>query len=74
VSDQYKELFDKAMAEINKFWTPAHSIKHYCKPEVLEKLEQLDAEIDEHWGKSMGKFREVLVKYYKLHKGLGDTN
>ncbi len=68
--DEYKKLFDKCAAAINKFWN--HDIHRYMKrdcPALSREIDESEARLDQLWGNApLDKFRQELVKFYKLHE------
>ena len=72
--DKYKEIFDKAVFSINKFWSA--DIQNFMNNEFLslaEAIDESEKRLDQAWGvKPLADFRRELFKFYKLHEKVFD--
>jgi len=68
--DPYKGLFEKAVAEINKYY-PADVltfIKNYHN-QLYEAINKSEQKLDQLWGEApIDEFREELKTFYKLNR------
>jgi len=68
--DEYKKLFDKCTAAINKFWSG--EINEFMKkhhPDLAREIDESEKRLDELWGNvPLAEYRQELVKFYKLYE------
>ena len=72
--DKYKDVFDKVIFSINKFWSA--DIQKFMNNEFLSLAEAIDESenrIDEIWGfKPLADFEKEMFRFYKLHEKVFD--